>query len=98
MGNEIKIKTIELETQVNNLKSAIDKLNTYTNSFISNTRKSFDGFNSDFISKLDNVIKHLGDNTAKNIIKKAEVICNDTKVLSDSFKELDNEIKNSINR
>ena len=90
MGNEIKIKTDELETQINNLKSAIEKLSPYTNSFISNTRESFAGFNSDFISK--------GDNTAKNIIKKAEVICNDTKVLSDSFKELDNEIKNSINK
>lgn len=45
--------------------------------------------NSDFISKVDNVIKHFGDNTAKNIIKKAEVNCNDIKVLLDSFKELE---------
>ncbi|MGX4598463.1 hypothetical protein [Faecalimicrobium sp. JNUCC 81] len=98
MGNEIKIKITELETQISNLRASIDKLSPYTNSFISNTRESFEGFNSDFISKVDSVIKHLGDDTAKNIIKKTESICNDTKVISDSFKELDNEIKSSINK
>lgn len=55
-------------------------------------------YNSDFISKVDNVIKHLGDNTAKNIIKKAEVICNDTKVLADSLEEFSNTITDGASK
>lgn len=97
MGNEdIKLNLIELETQLNALHASIETLRPYTNSFISETMNLFETFNSDFISKMDDVMKHLSNDTAKTLIDKAEKIHNETKIVYEEFKEADEAISNSM--
>ena len=69
-NKEIHIDLQELETQLNTLNSSIEKLRPYTNSFVSETMNIFETFNSDFIDKMNDVIKRLSSDTAKNILEK----------------------------
>ncbi|MFQ8920863.1 MAG: hypothetical protein ACLR60_03135 [Clostridium paraputrificum] len=95
-NKEIHIDLQELETQLNTLNSSIEKLRPYTNSFVSETMNIFETFNSDFIDKMNDVIKRLSSDTAKNILEKAEKIHSETKIIYDEFKEADEKISNSI--
>lgn len=95
-NKEINVNLRELETQLNSLNSSIEKLKPYTNSFVSETMNIFETFNSDFISKMNDVIKHLSSDTAKNIIEKAENIHSETKIIYEEFKEADEKLSNFI--
>ncbi|EJO5346898.1 hypothetical protein NRP93_000962 [Clostridium botulinum] len=95
-GNELKIKAKDLERHLEILKKAIEDFEPYSSDFVSETRSVFEGFNSDFIDKIDDVVKHLSENVAKDILKKSNEIYTKTKGVVDSFKEQDEKISNQI--
>lgn len=58
----------------------------------------FETFQSDFIVKMNHVIKHLSGDMAKKISKKVEKVHNETRIIHDEFKVADEKISKSMKR
>lgn len=91
MAESIKIDVKQIQEDLVLLQQSIKDFEPYSKTFIENTRTAFDEFNSDFISKMDGVIKHLSDDTAKELLEDVNDVYNRTKQLVDSFVTFDEE-------
>lgn len=92
MADTIKINLEQLENDLKTLNQAIIDFKPYSNDFINNTRSTFEEFNSDFISKIDDIVKHLSEDVAKDILENVQIIYEKTDGIVKSFKEFDDDV------
>lgn len=92
MADTIKINLEQLENDLKTLNQAIIDFKPYSTDFINNTRSTFEEFNSDFISKMDDIVKHLSEDVAKDILENVQIIYEKTDGIVKSFKEFDDDV------
>lgn len=66
---DLEINFDDLEEELEKLSKAISVFEPYSKNFIDNTKESFSGFNSDFISKLEETLDNMRDTKAPQLVK-----------------------------
>ncbi len=94
----IKVDIDELKGELKNLSSEMTNFEPYSGNFIKNTRDSLDGFNSDFISKIDSTLKNMTDTKAPKLLENIQDFYTSLDTLLKDFEKTDNTIADSKKR
>lgn len=78
------------------LRNSMDDFNSYTTTFRSSTQERLDGFNSDFISKMDDVLKSMNNDVNQDLLEEMEQLHQEGKAIYDTMKMLDEEAAKAI--
>ena len=95
-GQQIKLDLVSIENTLQQLRTSIDDLKSYTTTFRSSTSDRLEGFNSDFISKVDALLHSMDDDVNQELINEMEMIYQEGKAIFDTMKLLDEEVAGAI--
>lgn len=69
MSADLELDFVSLQSEIEKLDKAIKRFEPYSKGFINSTLKTFDGFNSDFISKMEDLLNDMRDTEAPKLVK-----------------------------
>ncbi len=98
MSDEIKIKYEQLQMELDKFNLAIKNFEPYSKNFVTKASKDLDGFNSDFILKIQGTLKSMTDTKAPALIKQLKAYSNNLSKLANEFREQDNELADSFKK
>lgn len=89
MSADLDLNFTEITSQLEKLDKAISDFEPYSKNFVSDTLKSFEGFNSDFISKMETTLDNMRDTEAPKLIKELKSFSKAIKEMSEAFNDVD---------
>ncbi len=94
----IKVNLDEINEELVRFNAAVNNFKPYTEGFVKNTSEKLNGFNSDFIDGLKDLLDSMTDSKAPKLLKRAESLYNATKKTMEGYENLENEISKNINK
>lgn len=94
--NKINVKIQDIYDELEKFNSAIIKFKPYTENFIRSTMNKFEGFNSDFIKKMEATMENMTDTNAPKALEKAQSLHAAAKEVAECFVSVDEKISTSI--
>lgn len=91
MSEDLKLDIKGLQSEIKKLDDAIKVFEPYSKKFIKNTQESFQGFNSDFICKMDTLLGNMRDTEAPGLVKELKSFSKMITKAVDAFEEQDQE-------
>lgn len=69
MSTDLEIDFKSLQSEINKLDKAISTFEPYSTNFVKDTLGMLEGFNSDFISKMEALLNDMRDTEAPKLVK-----------------------------
>jgi len=95
---DLEIDFDDMEDELEKLSKAISVFEPYSKNFISNTKESFHGFNSDFISELEEALDNMRDTKAPQLVKNLKAFEENVRNLLEDFQDVDHKIGNTMKK
>lgn len=91
MGADLEVDFKRLESELTKLDKAIKTFEPYSKDFMENTLKIMEGFNSDFISKMEETLDNMRDTEAPKLVEELRSYSSAVGQAKDAFKDVDKE-------
>lgn len=96
MSADLELDFVSLQSEMEKLDKAIKRFEPYSKGFIDSTLQTFEGFNSDFISKMEDLLNDMRDTEAPKLVKELNEFSTAIKQAVEAFQSQDAQYAKSM--